>query len=128
MEVRPRETVVMAKDQPKLAAWYQEALGLEVKDETITEEYTYYDLGNPFGLRVGIADAKAMGVEPSGERKHNPVVLQVEVADVEAFFAHVTATGGAANFGPSFDERGFWYGGVADPEGNPIWVVDSNCP
>lgn len=128
MDVKPRETVVMAEDQAKLAEWYQKALGLSVKDKTITEEYTYYDLGNDHGLKVGIADAKKMGVTPA-DRKNNTVLLQVGVADLKAFFAHLSELGGAVTFGPSFDENGkFWYGGCEDPEGNPIWVVDFNCP
>ena len=56
-------------------------------------------------------------------------MLQFEVEDVKAFFEHLTANGGVAVFGPSLDkEYNFWYGGFADPEGNPYWVVDVNCP
>jgi hypothetical protein len=51
------------------------------------------------------------------------------VEDVKAFFEHVKAKNGTVTFGPSYEEKnGFWFGGVADPEGNPIWVVDVNCP
>jgi predicted enzyme related to lactoylglutathione lyase len=69
-----------------------------------------------------------MGVQP-GDRAQSCVLMQIEVDDVRAFFAHVEAKGGSVRFGPSLDEKdGFWYGGIADPEGNPIWVVDSLCP
>ena len=37
--------------------------------------------------------------------------------------------GGSVVFGPSYDEEGeYWYGSIADPEGNEIWFVDQNCP
>lgn len=30
---------------------------------------------------------------------------------------------------PDFDKGGgFWFGSFSDPEGNPSWVVDKNCP
>ena len=50
------------------------------------------------------------------------------MCDVTAFFAHLQASGGVVTFGPSFDKAGFPFGGFTDPEGNPIWVVDKNCP
>ncbi|MDP7028619.1 MAG: hypothetical protein QF733_00170 [Phycisphaerales bacterium] len=48
---------------------------------------------------------------------------------MRAFLKHVSAAGGTTTFGPSFDEQdGFWFGGLADPEGNRWWVVDAACP
>ena len=56
-------------------------------------------------------------------------ILSNELDDVQQFFTHLEETGGAVTFGPSFEEKGqFWFGGFADPEGNPCWVVDRNCP
>ena len=54
---------------------------------------------------------------------------EFEVDDVEALFAHVKQFGASINNGPNFDKNaGFWFGGFSDPEGNPFWVVDKNCP
>jgi predicted enzyme related to lactoylglutathione lyase len=125
--IRPRETVIMADDHAKLVAWYRDVLGFNVtRDEG--GEYHYTNLENDAGIRIGIADAKEMGVTP-GDRSQNPVVMQVEVDDVKAFFDVITAGGGQTPFGPSFEKKyEFWFGGVTDIEGNPIWVVDSKCP
>ena len=82
----------------------------------------------PSGITISIASAVEMGVEPT-DRSLNTVVLQFEVDDLAEFFAHLEQAGGAITFGPSFDKNGeFWFGGFSDPEGNPIWVVDKNCP
>lgn len=82
----------------------------------------------PSGIKIGIADAKEMGVVPI-DRSRNTVVLQMEVDSVKDFFAHLEQPGRSITFGPSFDEKGaFWFGGFSDPEGNPCWVVDKNCP
>ena len=36
---------------------------------------------------------------------------------------------GTVTGGPARDAQGgFWFGGFADPEGNPVWVVDGACP
>ena len=79
-------------------------------------------------MKIGIADADEMGVEPV-DRSRNTVVLQFQVDDVKEFFALLMDTGGAITHGPSFDEKDdFWFGGFSDPEGNPCWVVDKNCP
>ena len=40
MNVRPRETVILADDQPRLVGWYQEALGLRVT-RSVTDGYHY---------------------------------------------------------------------------------------
>ena len=69
-----------------------------------------------------------MRVEP-GDRARNTVVLQLEVDSVQDLFTHLEANGATITSGPSHDaDAGFWFGGFADPEGNPIWVVDKNCP
>ena len=58
-----------------------------------------------------------------------PVVLQFEVDDIGNFFGLLQEAGATVTKGPSFDKKaGFWFGGFSDPEGNPCWVVDKNCP
>ena len=127
MEIRPRETVILASDFPALMAWYQKAFGFEVLS-LFEEDYHYCNLATPTGIQIGIASAKEMGVQAQ-DRSRNSVLLQFEVDDVKAFFAQLEAAGGTVTFGPSFDEKGrFWYGGIADPEGNPLWIVDKDCP
>ncbi len=127
MRVTPRETVILADDVPSLADWYRRVFDMRVSRD-YSEDYHYINLDNDQGLALGIASATEMGVS-AGERSSNTVLLQVQVDDVKAFFALLEQEGGAATFGPSFDEKhGFWYGGFNDPEGNPCWVVDSNCP
>lgn len=126
-EIRPRETVLLAEDYDAMVDWYRNTLGFRVTDRH-TGDYRYTQLVNRAGIRVGIAVAKEMGTEVR-DRKHNTVLMQFEVDDVRKFLEHVTANGGSVPFGPSFSEvDGFWYGGFADPEGNPYWVVDANCP
>ena len=127
MELRPRETVILAEDYSALVAWYRDVLGFTVVRD-FAEEYHYCNLETASGIQIGIGSCKEMGVEPT-DRSRNTVVLQFEVDHVEEFFAHLKVNGGAITFGPSFDEKGgFWYGGFSDPEGNPCWVVDKNCP
>ena len=118
----------MAKDLPALVKWYVDVLGFKTTRE-FTGEYTYTNLENDAGIQIGIASANEMGVSPLTDKSNNSVVLQFEVDDVPAFFKHLQEHGGVVTFGPSKDEpHGFWYGGFSDPEGNPFWVVDVNCP
>jgi predicted enzyme related to lactoylglutathione lyase len=114
--------VVLAEDYARLRDWYLETLELELEEEW-TEHYHYAELVKDGRLVVGIADAKEMGVEP-GERQRQAVVAQFNVEDVKAFLRRVEDAGGTVPFGPSLDETGgFWFGGFADLEGNPAWVV-----
>ena len=127
IEIRPRETVILAADFQALVAWYRDMLGFKVI-KLFEDEFHYCNLETPSGLKIGIASAEEMGVKPTN-RSTNTVVLQVEVDDVKEFFAHVAQAGGAITFGPSFDKADeFWFGAFTDPEGNPVWVVDKNCP
>jgi predicted enzyme related to lactoylglutathione lyase len=127
MEIRPRETVILATDFDALVAWYRDGLGFAVTD-LFEDDYHYCTLKTPSGIKIGIADAKEMGVVPV-DRSKNTVILQFEVDDLAEFFGHLEQVGGAITFGPSFDKNGeFWFGGFSDPEGNPCWVVDKNCP
>ena len=127
MQIHPRETVILADDPRALADWYHTVLGLEIT-RSVEVDYHYHYLESPQGVRIGIADAREMGVTP-GDRKSNTVLLQLQVHDVRAFFEQIRARGATTTFGPSHDVRDdFWYGGFLDLEGNPIWVVDSSCP
>ncbi|MCA9000386.1 MAG: VOC family protein [Planctomycetes bacterium] len=125
--IRPRESVILAEDFEALVRWYQDALGFQVK-RLFNEDYHFANLVTESGIRIGIASAQEMGVQPV-DRSKNTVLLQFEVDDLPAFFEHLTESGAKQTFGPSFDEKGrFWYGGFSDPEGNPWWAVDRDCP
>lgn len=127
IELRPREPVLFATDFSALVAWYRDCLGFTV-DRLFEDEYHYCNLTTSSGIQLGIADATEMAVEAQ-DRMRNSLVLQFEVDDVAAFFEHLKSQGGTVTFGPSLDEKGgFWFGGFADIEGNPSWVVDKNCP
>ncbi len=127
MEIRPRETVILAEDYETMVAWYRDILGFKVTTQ-FEDEFHYCNLVTPSGIAIGIASAEEMGVKPT-DRSKNTVLLQFEVDDVKAFFEHLKQSGGVITFGPSHSEKDdFWYGGFNDPEGNPIWVVDKNCP
>jgi predicted enzyme related to lactoylglutathione lyase len=117
----------MAEDYSSLVTWYKDVLGL--KESFLAEnDYDYCILENNNGIRIGFADSSAMGVAP-GERANNPIVLQCQVSDVQGFFDYLNSEGSIIIFGPSYDKKdSFWYGAFQDLEGNPIWVVDENCP
>jgi len=127
VRLSPREAVVLADDYDAMVAWYVNVLGFRTTKQ-FSDGYRYTNLETESGIRIGIAPASEVGVTPS-DRVNNTVLLQVEVQDVQALFEHLRRTGGTVTFGPSFDVAGqFWYGGFTDLEGNPIWVVDENCP
>jgi predicted enzyme related to lactoylglutathione lyase len=127
MEIRPRETVILASDFSKLVDWYRDVLGFKVV-KRFEEAYHYCNLETSSGIRIGIASAEEMGVKPL-DRAVNTVVLQFEVDDLKEFFSGLKAAGGVVTFGPNFDKKDeFWFGGFSDLEGNPFWVVDKNCP
>ena len=127
MDVRAREPIILAADYDALVAWYCEALGFRVV-RRFEEGYHYSNLESGAGVKVGIASAAEAGIAP-GDRSRNTVVLQLEVNDLKEFFAHLEARGARITGAPSYDAKGsFWFGSFADPEGNPFWVVDRNCP
>ena len=127
MDFRSREPVILAADFSALVAWYRDVLGFRVFKQ-FEDRFNYCNLESDSGMKVGIAAASETGVEPA-DRSRNTVVLQLEVDDLKAFFADLEARGGKITMGPSFDPDGsFWFGGFSDPEGNPFWVVDKNCP
>jgi predicted enzyme related to lactoylglutathione lyase len=126
-ELNPRETVILAEDFDVLVAWYRDVLGFEVA-QLFEDGMHYANLNTASGIRIGIGLAAEVQVEPR-DRGANTVVLQFEVDDVAALLSHVGSHGGMVQHGPTFNqEEGFWFGAFADPEGNPIWVVDAACP
>lgn len=131
MEIRPREIVIMACDYDALVAWYCDVLGFERVRE-VTDAFHHANLKSSGGVRIGIADAKEMGVPlemQDGTSDAQSVVPQIEVTDVTAFLHHVERDGGRITGGPSLDkDDGFWFGSFADPQGNQWWVVDGKCP
>jgi predicted enzyme related to lactoylglutathione lyase len=125
--IRARETVILASDYEKLLDWYRDVLGFAITKQ-FEVDFHYCNMETPSGIKIGIAPAAEMGVEPA-DRSKNTVILQFEVDDVKALFAQLEEAGGSVTMGPNFDKsHGFWFGGFSDPEGNPIWVVDKNCP
>jgi predicted enzyme related to lactoylglutathione lyase len=127
IELRPRESVILAENYEALVEWYKVVLGFR-DTLSVADDYNYAVLENENGIRIGIASAEQMGVAPA-DRTKNTVLLQVEVPDVKEFFEHLAEHEGGASFGPSYDKKGnFWYGGFHDLEGNPFWVVDENTP
>ncbi len=127
VEIQPRETVILASDFAPLVAWYRDVLGFrEVR--RFEDGYHYANLENGAGIRLGIASAQELGVVPT-DRSQNSVVVQFQVDNRAEFFAHLSESGGTVTAGPSFDPKlKFWFGGFSDPEGNPFWVVDKDCP
>ncbi|MBC8503418.1 MAG: VOC family protein [Chloroflexi bacterium] len=125
--IRPRETVVLVDDFSMMVAWYRDVLGFEV-EQIFENGFHYCNLALPSGIKLGIAPAAEMGIEP-GERSKHTVIPQFEVDDVREFFTYLEENGATITGGPSLNTKdNFWFGSFADPEGNPIWVVDKNCP
>ena len=126
-EIRPRESVVLADDFVAQVTWYRDVLGFGVT-KLFEDGYHYCNMESDSGIKIGIGVAREMGVGPS-DRAKNTIILQFEVDDVQAFLKHLKQNKASHIVGPSFDKKDkFWFGGFSDPEGNPFWVVDKNCP
>ena len=126
-EIYPWESVILAEDFYAMVEWYKNILSFK-SSLLVDDEYRYCSLKNKQGIEIGIADSKQMGIK-NPNRKNNTVVLQFGVNSVKDFFIYLQKKGETITFGPSFDKSGkFWYGGFNDLEGNPIWVVETNCP
>ena len=126
-KIRPRETVILASDFQSMVAWYRDVLGFKIT-QLFEDDMHYCNLEHDTGIKIGIGDAGEAGVVPIN-RAANTVVLQFEVDDLRGFFGHLETMGATITAGPSFDTNDqFWFGSFTDPEGNPIWVVDSDCP
>jgi predicted enzyme related to lactoylglutathione lyase len=127
IELRPRETVLLAEDFHAQVAWYRDVLGFEVV-KLFDDAFHFANLESATGIKLGIGSRGEMGVE-EGDPATNRVVLQFEVDDLRAFFEYLEQVGARITGGPSFDSGGgFWFGSFADPEGNSCWVVDKDCP
>lgn len=127
MEIKPREIVIFAENFKDMVEWYKNILDFKVV-RIFDEGYHYANLETESGLKIGITPAAEVGVEP-GERKNNPVIMHIVVDDVPQFFEYLKKNDVKINFGPSFEKGAdFYYGSFSDLEGNPIWVVDNNCP
>lgn len=66
VELRPRETVILATDFSRLVDWYRDVLGFTVV-KLFEDDFHFCNLETPTGIRIGIGDAKEMGVVP-GDR------------------------------------------------------------
>ncbi len=127
IEIRPRETVILATNFSTLIDWYRDVLGFKII-QLFDDDFHYCHLETGSGIKIGIADAEEMGVEPV-DRTGNTIVLQFEVDDLQKFFAYLKEMGASITGGPSYDEKDrFWFGSFSDPEGNPFWAVDKDCP
>ena len=125
--IRPRESVILADNFEAQVKWYRETLGFKQTD-LFEDDYHFANLETESGIKLGIGSAKEMGVEPQ-DRSKTTILLQFEVDDLAEYFEYLATSGAKILFGPSFEKKGqFWFGGFADPEGNPWWVVDKDCP
>ena len=114
--------VILAEDYEKLVDWYIKTFSLDIASRR-EKDYHYTELIQNGQAVVGIAKTEEMGVIPTKPR-NNTVIIQIEVSDIQELFARVSDSGKVL-FGPSKDKDGaFIYGGLADPEGNQIWVVE----
>ena len=127
MQLKPREAVILAEDFDALVQWYCDVLAFTVT-KRFDDGIHYCNLENSAGIKLGIALASEMQVTLA-YRLQNSVVLQFEVDDVQSFFEHITKHGGSVTGKASYNKKDeFWFGSFADPEGNPFWVIDGNCP
>lgn len=115
--------MILAENYEELAEWYEKTFDLAIKTR-VEEGEEYMELGTPSKILFGFARAKEMGVKPSTPR-NNTVIIQLSVNDINELFDKVKKAGGKILFGPSIDEEeGYLYGGLADIEGNQIWVIE----
>jgi predicted enzyme related to lactoylglutathione lyase len=123
MNVNLLYPMVLAENYEELVDWYVKAFDLTISYRSETEE-NYTVLQQSGNSVVGIAMAREMGVKPATPR-NNTVVIQLSVSDIGILFAKLKNLGGKILFGPSLDEKGgYLYGGLADIEGNTIWIVE----
>ncbi len=123
MNVNLLNPVVLAENYEELIQWYVKTFDLNIKYQT-KEGENYTTLEQSGKTIIGIAKANEMGVKPTKPR-NNAVLIQLSVTDVNQLFTKVKETGGKILFGPSIDSKeGYLYGGLADIEGNQIWIVE----
>lgn len=122
MKLKLLNVVILADDYQKLVDWYINALGLELQEEW-TEDYHYAELSYDKQLVVGITPATEMEHKLTHPR-NNAMILQLVVSDIHAFYLRIKKHKGKVLFEVNFDKKEeFYYGAVADIEGNEIWVI-----
>ena len=123
MKVDLLNPMILAENCVGLVEWYVKTFDLTVMKK-VEEGDGYTELGQSSGVIFGFATAKEMGVKPSPPRS-NTVIVQLSVSNISELFDRVRKTGGRILFGPSSNEKeGYVYGGLADVEGNQIWVIE----
>ena len=124
MKLRLLNVVIMAENYQKLVDWYINALGLELQQEW-TEDYHYAELAYDKHLVVGITPASELKHQPTMPR-NNATIIQLVVSDIKAFYERIKKYEGKVLFEINFDEKEqFYFGAVADIEGNEIWVIQA---
>jgi predicted enzyme related to lactoylglutathione lyase len=121
MKVNLSNVVVLANDYQLLIKWYRDVFELD-KMYDVSDEYHYTELGQNGNIIFGIARADEMGKKPVAEH-NNFSYAQVAVGDIKLLMSNTEKAGGKVLFGPS-EEENFYYGGISDPEGNEIWVIE----
>ena len=117
----------MAKNYQLLIDWYINNLNFKIVYNNL--DIKYCSLKTDSGIEIGIADMDSSCNKNYAKRIQNTVILQIATNDLEILFKKIKNNGGSILFGPSYDEGDkYWYGSVADSEGNEIWVIDENCP
>lgn len=123
MKINLLNPMILAEKYEELAEWYEKTFDLAIKTR-VEEGEEHMELGTSSKVLFGFARAKEMGVKPSSPRS-NTVIIQLSVKNIKELFDKVKKTGGKILFGPSLsDEEGYLYGGLADIEGNQIWVIE----
>jgi predicted enzyme related to lactoylglutathione lyase len=113
--------IILAEDYNKLVDWYIKTFTLDIKHK-VEENYHYTELAQDGHVVLGIARTDEMGVTPTRPR-NNSVIIQILVSNIHELYDRIKDSGKIL-FGPFQDkEGGFTYGGIADPEGNQIWLV-----
>ena len=114
--------VILAEDYDRLIDWYVTIFSLDI-EHRVTKGYHYTELAQQGHVIFGIAKTEEMGIIPTNPR-NNSVIIQVTVSDIQEIFDRIKGAGKIL-FGPTRDrDSGFIYGGITDPEGNQIWIVE----
>ena len=127
IKILPRETVIVAKNYQSLIDWYINNLNFKLVYNNL--DIKYCSLKTDSGIEIGIADMDSLNNKNYSKRIQNTVILQIATNDLKILFNKIKNNGGSILFGPSYDKGDkYWYGSIADSEGNEIWVIDENCP